>query len=172
MNRIWIGIDPGKDSFICHISDDIVSFDRIPMIGSETDLVALNAIISGLRPKGTYSMLHAVLEDVHSIFGSSAKSNWEFGKINGVLEALLVANSIPYSKIQPKAWQKQLWEGVAIQKTLGSTGKEKTDTKKMSLLAAQRLFPNVDLQKSERAKLPDHNKVDALLLAEYCRRNF
>jgi len=168
MSKMYIGIDPGKDSFICSITNDIVSFDRIPMIGTETDLQSLNGIFSRLKSDNC----HAVLEDVHSIFGSSAKSNWEFGKINGILEALLTANSIPYSKIQPKAWQKQLWEGVAIQKTLGSTGKEKTDTKKMSLLAAQRLFPNVDLRKSERAKLPDHNKVDALLLAEYCRRNF
>lgn len=171
MYKIYLGIDPGKDSFICHLNKDLVCFDRIPMIGTETDIKALNGIfmlISGVSGGN----IHAVLEDVHSIFGSSAKSNWEFGKINGMLEALLVANGIPYSKIQPKAWQKQLWEGVAIQKTLGSTCKEKTDTKKMSLLAAQRLFPNVDLRKSERAKLPDHNKVDALLLAEYCRRNF
>lgn len=168
MSKIWIGIDPGKDSFIAQINNDIVSFNRIPMIGTEVDIRALNTIFWKIDNVN----VHAVLEDVHSVFGSSAKSNWEFGKINGMLEALLVANSIPYSKIQPKAWQKQLWEGVAMQKTLGYTGKEKTDTKKMSLLAAQRLFPNVDLRKSERAKLPDHNKVDALLLAEYCRRNF
>jgi len=172
MIKTHVGIDPGKDSFICHISNDIVCFDRIPMIGTETNIWALNAIFCGIRLKETESEIHVVLEDVHSVFGSSAKSNWEFGKINGILEALLVANGMSYSKIQPKVWQKQLWEGVAMQKTLGSTGKEKTDTKKMSLLAAQRLFPSVDLRKSERAKLPDHNKVDALLLAEYCRRNF
>lgn len=165
---IRIGIDPGKDSFICRMSEHGIDFYRIPMIGIEVDIRALNDVFLLIHDHDC----HAVLEDVHSVFGSSAKSNWEFGKINGMLEALLVSNSIPYSKIQPKAWQKQLWEGVAIQKTLGSTGKEKTDTKKMSLLAAQRLFPNVDLRKSERAKLPDHNKVDALLLAEYCRRNF
>jgi hypothetical protein len=166
--KTYLGIDPGKGSFICTIADDIVSFDKIPMIGTETDLKALNEIFSSYQIGFPKDNIHAVLEDVHSIFGSSAKSNWEFGKINGMLEALLVANGIPYTKVQPKRWQKQMWEGIPIQ----TNADGKTDTKATSLLAAQRLYPMVDLRKSERAKKPDHNKVDALLIAEYCRRNF
>lgn len=161
--KTHIGIDPGKDSFMCAISDDIISFDRIPMIGDEIDLRGLNEVF--LRfPKPNY----AVIEDVHSVFGSSAKSNFEFGRCVGMLEAFLVSSNIPYTKVQPKRWQKQMWEGIPIQ----TNADGKTDTKATSLLAAQRLYPMVDLRKSERAKKPDHNKVDALLIAEYCRRNF
>lgn len=157
------GIDPGKDSFICAITDDLVSFYRIPMIGDEIDLRALNDVFRGLSQPN-----YAVIEDVHSVFGSSAKSNFEFGRCVGMLEAFLVSSNIPYTKIQPKKWQKQMWEGIPIQ----VTSEGKTDTKATSLLAAQRLYPNVDMRKSERAKKPDHNKVDALLIATYCKRNF
>lgn len=163
MSKLFIGIDPGKDSFICLIHDDLISFNRIPMIGDEIDLRGLNFIFSGLHVN-----CHAVIEDVHSVFGSSAKSNFEFGRTVGILEMVLVCNNIPYTKIQPKKWQKDLWEGITVQ----TNADGKNDTKATSLLAAQRIFPLVDLRKSERAKKPDHNKVDSLLLAEYCRRHF
>ena len=163
MSKTNIGIDPGKSSFICRITDDIVCFDRIPMIGEEIDLRALNACFLAI-PKPSY----AVIEDVHSVFGSSAKSNFEFGRVVGMLESFLVSSNIPYTKVQPKKWQSQMWIGVPIQ----TKADGKNDTKATSLLSAQRIFPNVDLRKSERARIADHNKVDALLIAEYCRRNF
>ena len=84
---------------------------------------------------------------------------------------------ISHTFVQPKKWQ-SIWEGVPIQKV--PTGKKnkkgepmyKTDTKATSLLAVQRLFPNIDLRASERCKIPHDGIVDALLMAEYCRRNF
>lgn len=159
-----IGIDPGKGSFLSVLRDDQVLFYQIPMIGKEIDMEGLKKVFKGIAGADS----HAVIEDVHSVFGSSAKSNFEFGRVVGILESMLVAFDIPYTKIQPKKWQSSLWEGVPLQKKPNG----KTDTKATSLIAAQRLFPTVDLRKSERAKVPDHNKVDALLIAEYCRRNF
>ena len=171
MNKISIGIDPGKDGFICLYmpKDDEFIFKEVPKIGKEVNLQALNGVFNTIEGLDC----HCVIEDVHSVYGSSAKGTFEFGKIVGQLEAFLVAYKIPYTKVQPKKWQKEMWEGVPLQRVPSSTGKTiKTDTKKMSLLAANRLFPKIDLRKSERAKKPDHNKVDSLLICEYCKRKF
>ena len=146
------------------------SFIPIPKIGNEVDLLSL---WNEFKKINNDSDVFCVIEEVHSIYGSSSKSNFEFGRIVGQFESMLVAANIPYAKIQPKKWQKEMWEGIPVQRVKTKTGtKLKTDTKKMSLLAAQRLFPDIDLRKSERAKKPDHNKVDSLLICEYARRKF
>lgn len=74
-------------------------------------------------------------------------------------EWLLMALEIPFTAVPAQTWQKEM--------LVGTPG---TDTKQRSILAAQRLFPSVDLRRTERSKKPDHNFADALLLAEYGRR--
>lgn len=178
LSKLRIGIDPGKGSFICYFKGSDAYFEEIPMIGKEIDIQKLDDIIERFNPNNTINGIGSgdvmcVLEDVHSIFGSSAGSNWDFGRTNGILEALLVANQVPFTKVAPKKWQSVMWEGIPKQQKPSSTGKTmKTDTKVMSLHAAKRLFPDLDLKRTERCKIADHNKVDALLIAEYCRRKF
>jgi hypothetical protein len=46
------------------------------------------------------------------------------------------------------------------------------DTKAMALMAVKRLFPNQKLTFGERATVPHDGLVDALLMAEYSRRNY
>ena len=163
---IRIGIDPGKNGFISVIGESgTIVYFSIPLINTEVDLYELNGI---LRPFGMTDNVHCVIEDVHAIFGSAAKATFNFGWIVGVLEAMLVAHNIPYTKVKPKEWQKEMWQGIPLQKKPNG----RTDTKAMSLLAAKRLFPNEDLTATERSVKPCHDKIDALLLAEYCRRNF
>jgi hypothetical protein len=167
--KTYIGIDPGKTGFICEIKGKYIIFYPIPKIGTHVDLLELSKILEGFKDMDC----HCVIEDVHAIYGSSAKATFEFGRIVGNLETFLIAYRIPHTKVTPKKWQKELWEGVPVQKKLSSSKKTKvTDTKKMSEMAAKRLFPNIDLRKSTRAKNVDDNKVDSLLLAEYCKRKF
>lgn len=173
MSKIHIGIDVGKNGFIAVINSDIIDFYEIPKIGSEVNLLKLSQLIYELRTFDEGKSMHCVIEQVHAIFGSSAKSTFEFGRISGILESMLVCNSIPYTLVQPKIWQKEMFSGIPLQKKPSSSGKTlKTDTKKMALMAANRLFPNIDFKRTERCKLVDDNKVDALLLAEFSRRKF
>ena len=175
MEKISIGIDPGKTGFLTVIGvDGIKAFYPMPLVKKELDIDTLvkwfDSIPKLFEPFDSY---HCVLEDVHAMFGSSAKGTFTFGYVCGVLEALLVANRIPYTKVAPKKWQKQMWEGIPLIKKPSTSGKTQvTDTKAMSLLAAKRLFPDVDLRATERSKIPHDGKIDSLLLAEYCRRNF
>ena len=168
-NRVHVGIDPGKNGCLAIIGlcNDI-SYFEFKKIGNEVDLALINEVFSSIEKP-----CHCVIEDVHAVFGSSANSTFEFGRINGALEALLIANKIPFTKVQPKTWQKQMFEGVSIQTKPSSTGKtRKIDTKAMAKVAATRIFPNQDFRRTERSRVVSHDKIDSLLMAEYSRRNF
>lgn len=168
MNYSYLGIDIGKTGFMSLLTDDFCVNYPIPTISNIVDIKEFDILLK------TYpNIKHCVIEDLHAVFGSSAKSTFNFGFVCGVVESLLVSNEIPYTKVNPKTWQKEMWEGVPIQYKSSTTGKTKViDTKATSLIAAKRIFPTNSFLKSGRSKKPDHNLVDAMLLAEYCKRNF
>lgn len=172
MSKIAIGIDIGSDgAFTTMVDGKIDHFDRL---GDSVD--GLMDLI--LQDTGTIEDIHVVIEDLHSVHGSSAKSNFGFGYNNGLIVGMLEALSIPYTKVAPKKWQKEMWEGVRpVEINTGKLNKKgepkyKIDTKATSLIAAKRLFPGQTFLASERSKKPHNGIVDSVLLAEYCRRHF
>ena len=173
MERTYIGIDPGVAGFITVMfPDGKIEFASI----DEHDDLDLHRVLMAIKQRSF--RVTAVLEDVHAIFGSSAKSTFAFGEIKGILKGLLIANEIPYTLVQPKTWQGEIWNNQdmivsykTIKKSDGTEQKRKVvDTKSTSINAARRLFPNIDLRKNERCRKIDDNKVDSLLMAEYARR--
>ncbi len=169
--KTYIAIDPGSKGFIT-IRHDNGLFEFIPIEGCNIHNLALK-----------FQQLHiskdvfAVMEEVHAIFGSSAKATFAFGEINGLLKGLLIATGIPYQLVQPKTWQKEIWinqDMVVEYKKVVVKGVEQNrkdvNTKQTSFNAAKRLFPDIDLRKSERCRNLDDNKCDSLLLCEYARR--
>lgn len=166
-----MSIDPGSKGFICTQIDGVFKHYSI----EDNDLYQLSEIMAEIRSK--YDNLVCVIEDVHSIFGSSAKSTFNFGFNKGYLIGLLAANKIPYILVQPKEWQKVVWNNADMVVTYKQikikdkmVSKKVVDTKATSINAAKRLFPTIDFRKSERAKNIDDNKVDATLMSEYARR--
>ena len=169
--RTYIAIDPGSKGFVTIRHED-GHFDFIPLEGCDFyDLATRLKLLKRLRDT------FAIMEEVHAIFGSSAKATFSFGEINGLLKGLLITADIPYQLIQPKQWQKEIWinqDMVVDYKKVTVKGIEQTrkeiNTKQTSFNAAKRLFPDIDLRKSERCKNWDDNKVDSLLICEYARR--
>ena len=176
MEKMVIGIDPGGMGFIsCIMPNGIIEFKSID--GATID--ELNKTLGvWLSKANAYEWgAIAVMEEVHAIFGSSAKGTFNFGEINGMLKALIIANNIPYHLVQPKKWQSVMWinsDIVATYKEVntkkGVVRRKEVNTKKTSINAAQRLFPNIDFRKNGRCRNIDDNKVDSLLIAEYGRR--
>ena len=172
MDKTFIGLDPGIQGFITAMfpngNYEFYSID-------ENDDLALHRILKSIKERSW--QVSAVLEDVHALFNASAKSTFNFGEIKGILKGLLIANEIPYTLIQPKTWQQEIWinqDMIVSYKSVIRAGKEikqkVVDTKSTSINAARRLFPNIDLRKNERCKKIDDNKVDSLLMAEFARR--
>ena len=169
--KLYIGIDVGAKGFISMQKNGAWEHFSI----EDNDLYQLSDIM--LRARLDNDSIVCVIEDVHAIFGSSAKATFQFGFNKGYLIGLLTANQIPYVLVQPKEWQREMWgnsDMVVSYKTVTVKGKETTrkevNTKQTSINACKRLFPNIDLRKSVRSKKIDDNKVDSILMCEYARR--
>lgn len=171
MSKCYVGIDPGAHGYVAMQYEG--KFEHFSI--ADNDLYQLSKIMAEMR--SNYAEIVCVIEDVHSVFGSSAKSTFNFGFNKGYLIGLLAANKIPYVLVQPKTWQKEIWvnsDMIVNYKKVKIKDKEITkkevDTKNTSINAAKRLFPHIDFRKSERCKNLDDNKVDATLMSEYARR--
>lgn len=189
-----IAIDPGKyGGIVAMVGETIIGKWEMPLLGDDLDVIALCDIISSLT--GYYNVT-AVVEDVHSIYGTSSSSNFTFGYVCGQINATLKALRLKVIEIQPKMWQKQIWINSDItyqKKKKEGQKKHSIDTKATSACAVRRLFPNEDLRgeikveyyvdNAQNRKLKrvgqvvpsKKNKendglVDALLIAECARR--
>lgn len=158
MAKYYLGFDPGAHGALSVIHEgtiDTFSFEDFDI----TDICQELKIIIAQND------CYAVVEDVHSVFGSSAKSTFNFGFNKGWIIGVLTALHIPYSMIPPKEWQNGVWE--RCDKVMDG---KKVKTKETSINCAKRIFPNVDLRRTPKCKNADDGICDALLMAEYARR--
>lgn len=162
---VILGVDPGSSGFVVALdSESRVFLDsfQLPFFSDgQLDVQSVYSWLKGLTDE--YGMVvRCGLESVHAIFGSSAKSTFQFGRVLGSLETMLTAASVSFRPVTPKTWQKLLWAGI---KPVHRGGK--LDTKAMSFSAVQKLYPEVDFRRTPRCKNFDDNKVDATLIAYY-----
>ena len=169
MGKKYVGIDPGQRGYMtierANGHYDFYSFQ-------DNDLYKIGDVLAELAKSDEEYMV--IMEEIHALFGSSAKATFSFGEIYGTLKGLLIANKIPYSLVPPSKWQKKIWinsDVEYIHKIVCGKPKKTINTKKTSINAAKRLFPSIDLRRNERCKNIDDNKVDSLLIMEYGRRN-
>lgn len=168
--KIFVGIDPGAKGFITVMDDIGIKFYAIPTIGGAIDVKELGNIFKKIsdfaRKEGCE--VFCVIEKIHALYSVSAKSTFKLAYVCGMLEAFIVAEGFSYRMVPPKEWQSQMFKGLDVIK---KSGTKKTDTKAMSVLAAKRLFPDVDLRKTERCRNPDDNKSDSLLMCYFAKLN-
>lgn len=145
--NVYIGIDPGKAGGIAVIDSETVTLYKMPP--TEHGVVTLFESFKAYRKK------HALIEKVGSVPGNSARSMFTFGRGVGVLHATLISTRIPFEEIIPTGWMR----GLSIRR------KRKTETKpqwKQHLKSvAEKMFPEEKLTLAT---------CDALLIAEFCRR--
>lgn len=141
---IYIGIDPGKDGALAMISD--VGAASVAVFDPDIYKSALRAFSGQAR---------AVLEHVGAMPGQGVTSMFSFGENFGYIKGLLEANKIPYELVRPQKWKK----------AFGISGKNQ------SVEVCKRLFPGVSLRRTERCKKDHDGMAEALLMAEYARRN-
>lgn len=170
-DRVYLGIDVGSKGFITLNMGNEFKFYSI----ADNDAYQLSDILRNIKEQ--YPNVVCAIEEIHAIYNSAAKSTFSFGEINGLLKGLLIANKIPYHLVPPKTWQKEMWDNkdlVITYKTINKKGKDVSikdvNTKQTSINAAKRIFPTIDLRRTEKCKKIDDNKVDSLLISEYGRR--
>jgi crossover junction endodeoxyribonuclease RuvC len=161
-----IGIDPGLSGGLARIAGDNVELVVMPVVGSNRKgrtghLVDPGALTDALEdmmisPEGP---VHVYLEAVHAMPKMGVAGAFKFGRTVGVIEGILAALEQPYTLVTPQAWQKVCHAGC-----------EGTDPKVRSAIAVRRLFPTVSCLATDRSKVAHAGLVDALLIAEYGRR--
>jgi len=137
-----IGIDPGTNGGIAWIIDGKPCVEKMP--DTLQDLWELIVSIS-LNAGSGGTGIHAYIEQVHSSPQMGVKSAFTFGNGFGHLEMALTAACIPFARIRPQVWQKEL-------------GCLTKGDKNVSKRKAQELFPSMKVT---------HATADALLIAKY-----
>lgn len=146
---IYIGIDPGKRGGYVWIMDGQVTARPWDDVFFVQDMHCL-AVID--EPKV------AAVEKVGAMPGQGTVSMFNFGKSAGYIEGVLTALGIPYQLVPPNVWKREF----------SLIGKDK----QASITVCRKLFPELDLKRTERCKTDSDGKAEAALLAEYARRKF
>ena len=149
--RAVLGIDPGKTGAVCAMHADGPDVRRFPEDGDPLETMA--------ELMSEYYIAHAYLERVSAMPGNGAVSMFNFGRGYGLIQGWLRGLLIPFTLVSPRVWQKELH--------LGCSG---ADAKARSAQAAKQLFPAAELV-LPRCRKPHDGMVDALLIAEWGRRN-
>lgn len=157
MPQLVIGIDPGLSGAIAVIKlDGTVDFHDCPLFTVGTKHVYHPGGMAALlrQYQEHHPNLLVGLEKVHSMPGQGVASTFLFGEGFGIWLGILAALRIPHELITPQSWKRGMMNG-------------QNKDKDASRLVALRLFPSV----SDRLKLKKHHgRADALLIAEFLRR--
>lgn len=151
--KVYIAVDPGQSGALAAISEsgDIAFKD---FTNETSDMVEWLTVF-----KENHDVVMCMVEDVHAIYGTSAKSTFNFGRNLGIMLGIIRGLSLPIDYVAPKAWQK----------FIGSKAKGK-DIKKDVAEIARRLYPGCDIY-TPRGRLLD-GRSDALMIAHYCKLKY
>jgi Holliday junction resolvasome RuvABC endonuclease subunit len=141
-----IGIDPGTNGGIAWITDGKPCVEKMPDTLQDLWELLQDIRAAASPPLGvgeTNAM--AYIEQVHSSPQMGVKSAFTFGNGFGHLEMALTAAGIPFTRVRPQVWQKEL-------------GCMTKGNKNISKRKAQELFPSMKVT---------HATADALLIATY-----
>lgn len=145
---IYIGIDPGAKGALALIYSDGRKPDVFPF---ESESVLKNILYS----VSDEDISRCSLERVSAMPKQGVTSMFNFGMNYGFIQGLLTAYSIPYELVTPQKWKKEF---------------QITGDKNNSIAVCKRLFPDVDLRRTERCRKDDDGMAEALLLACYAQR--
>ena len=161
----FIGCDPGANGAICVL---ILPEGAQPLIyfldHAKSKTVDRFNFLSDASTELNVKM--AILEEVHSLFGMSAKSNFTFGGEFRLAKAMLELQSFGFELVQPRTWQKAV--GIPNKKK----GEKRTtgDLKKLVHAQALQLYPHAELNGPKGAILD--GRSDALMIAHYARLRY
>ena len=143
---IYIGVDVGANGGIAVLPDN------------ENDIETYVYTDMKLRElAGKYKdNCKVTVEKVHSMPSQGVASTFSFGRAYGYILGVLEANGINYTLVDPR-----LWKGY-----FGVTADKQT-----SIQMCRKLFPDVNLKRTDRCRTYHDGKAEALLIALYGLRN-
>ena len=152
--RFYVGIDPGKKGamaiFDAHTRSAItVPFDKLDY-KVELQYIMVNEAIDS-------NDIICCLESVHAMPKQGVSSMFSFGENYGWIQGVLDTLGIPYELVHPQKWKKEF---------------SITADKNTAIEVCRRMFPSLNLKRTERARKDDDNIAEAVLMAMYMYRKF
>lgn len=148
-----IGIDPGLSGGLAFVhSGGVLATFVMPVLGKEIDFVKLTELLAGVP-----SLSHVFLERAQAFPKMGVCSAFNYGASYWGVRAICAALKLPYTLVAPVKWHKAL--------VVGDAG----EPKDRAARTCRQLFPAVTLTVGKGRK-PHEGIVDALLIAEYGRR--
>ena len=151
---IWIGIDPGQKGGYAVIAKTETGQAVFAYPWDDSFFAMEMASLMQMKEHG----IVAAVEKVGARPGQGTVSMFNFGKSAGYIEGVLSTLGIPYQLIPPNKWKKEF----------SLIGQDK----QASIVTCRKLFPELDLKRTERCRTDSDGKAEATLLAEYARRHF
>jgi crossover junction endodeoxyribonuclease RuvC len=148
---IYIGVDPGlRSGAVAAINHNksVVFCSDIPQIDDRIDVLEFKKLILHAAQDDDFAIC---FEHVGVMPGQGISSSGRFMRAYGSIETVCRLLSKNIVSVRPQVWKKEI----------GVTAEKET-----SLRVARLLFPDTDLSLKKH-----HNKAEALLIAEYARRN-
>ncbi len=146
-----VGIDVGKKGACASVDMDGAILELIPM--------PLDLLSRWFRELAAKEPRMVAVEKAQSMPKQGVSSVFSYATHFGEILGHLRAHQIPFTLVPPRTWTKVLHAGTCM----------KDDPKDRSLEACRRLFPKAELI-LPRCRNPHDGMVDALLIAEFCRR--
>jgi hypothetical protein len=148
-----IGIDPGIRGAHCAL---MPLSNQVVFIKNDVKPIEIKQWYDQLLLECDLRVI--MIENVHSIQGVSAKSNFMFGYNTGTVNAIAALTGSMVDLVNPKKWQKHI----------GVTAKG-SEIKKNVASICERLYPNVSVR-GPRGGLLD-GMSDALMIAHYASQH-
>lgn len=152
---IWIGIDPGAKGGFCIMTESetgktvhAYAWDDQLFIGQ------MRLLAHSFKPPEGHMI--AAVEKVGAMPGNGSVSMFRFGQSYGFILGVLEGLTIPYQVVPPKEWKKEF--GL-------------NSDKAKSIEVCHRLFPDLDLKRTERCRTDSDGKAEATLICEWGRRH-
>jgi len=147
--KAFIAVDPGSKGAIC-----LLVPESKQILFCNTSDKPINIIHILNQAQNEFNVICAMVEDVHSIHGTSAKSNFNFGYNTGFITGLIQASGLSLDRVTPKVWQK----------FIGVKSKGKLIKKEVAKICTD-LYPNADIYGPKGGLLD--GRSDALMIAHY-----
>ena len=148
---IYIGLDPGKKGAMAIMGYSNTTGERYMMKIIPFDP---QEYIKTLKQ---FNGATVCIEQVHSLPREGVKSVWSIGQTYGWLLGVLDAVGLSYQTVPPNLWKKDF----SLLRA----------EKKQSIEVCKRLFPGIELKRTDRCRNDDDNMADAALICEYARRH-
>lgn len=159
---IFIGIDVGLTGAVAAINEhaELVGVhDLVTAVAGRTQWIDSGHLLTTLSDLRQGKAARVYVEQTHAMPGMGVLSVSSKGLTLGSVLATVGMAGLPLELVPPAVWKRSL--GLLMPKA------SDRERKAASLSLARQRFPSAPL---DRAR--DHNRAEALLIAEYARRDF